>query len=287
MSPYTLSDGDLERMLLEDAPHGDATTFTLGIGDVPARMVFRARGEMVVCGSEEALAMGRLRGLTAVGERVASGTRVAAGTTLLTLCGPAAGIQVVWKTAQTLMEYLSGIATVAADIVAAAHGERADCAVVCTRKTFPGTKSASIKAILSGGAGAHRLSLSETLLVFAEHRCLLDEAPAATVRRLHQRWPERAVVVEVADQDEAMIWIEAGADVIQLEKWPVSEVAALSARLPQAGKRPLLAAAGGVKVANAADYARAGADMLVTSAPYFAPPRDVAVTISPDLDTPS
>jgi len=284
MNPFTLPDQELERMLLEDAPHGDATTFTLGIGNLPARMVFRARGPMVVCGSEEAVAMGRLRGLDAVGATVPSGTRVEAGETLLTLSGPAAGIQVVWKTAQTLMEYLSGIATVAADIVEAAHGVSERCAVVCTRKTFPGTKSASVKAILSGGAGAHRLNLSETLLVFAEHRCLLDEAPADTVLRLRRRWPERAVVVEVADQTEAMTWIEAGADVIQLEKWPVSEVAALSARLPREGKRPLLAAAGGVKVANAADYARAGADMLVTSAPYFAPPRDVAVTISPDTE---
>lgn len=281
MNPYTLPDSELERMLLEDAPHGDATTFTLGIGDTPAHMVFRARGPMVVCGSEEAVAMGRLRGLDTIGATVPSGTRVDAGEVLLTLSGPAAGVQVVWKTAQTLMEYLSGIATVAADIVDAAHGERADCAVVCTRKTFPGTKSASVKAILSGGAGAHRLNLSETLLVFAEHRCLLDEAPADTVKRLRARWPERAVVVEVADQGEAMTWIEAGADVIQLEKWPVSEVTALCARLPREGKRPLLAAAGGVKPDNAADYARAGADMLVTSAPYFAPPRDVAVSISP------
>ncbi len=39
-------------------------------------------------------------------------------------------------------------------------------------------------------------------------------------------------------------------------------------------------AAGGINSANAEAYARAGADILVTSAPYFAPPRDVAVTIT-------
>jgi nicotinate-nucleotide pyrophosphorylase len=37
---------------------------------------------------------------------------------------------------------------------------------------FPGTQAAAIKAVLSGGASPHRLSLSETLLVFAEHRTL-------------------------------------------------------------------------------------------------------------------
>ena len=284
MSPYTLPDTELERMLLEDAPQGDATTFTLGIGARPARMVFRARGPMMVCGSEESAAMGRLRGL-AVTVHVPSGRVVEAREPLLSFTGPAAAVHLVWKSAQTLMEYLSGIASAASDIVLAARTGRPECAVVCTRKTFPGTKSASIKAVLCGGAGAHRLNLSETLLVFEEHRCLLDEPPATTVARLRQRWPERPVVVEVAGAEEAMRWIEAGADVIQLEKWSVDAVAQLRARVDQrdeTSRRALLAAAGGVKAGNAADYARAGADMLVTSAPYFAPPRDVAVTISRD-----
>jgi molybdenum transport protein len=43
--------------------------------------------------------------------------------------------------------------------------------------------------------------------------------------------------------------------------------------------RPLVAAAGGINAANAAGYARAGADVLVTSAPYTARPLDVKVTM--------
>ena len=39
---------------------------------------------------------------------------------------------------------------------------------------------------------------------------------------------------------------------------------------------------GGVNENNAAAYARAGADLLVTSAPYAAPPTDVAVTMAPE-----
>jgi len=180
------------------------------------------------------------------------------------------------------MEYLSGIASATHEIVMAARSARADCAVVCTRKTFPGTKAASIKAILSGGAGAHRLSLSETLLIFEEHRCLMDEPPPDAIARLRLRWPERPVVVEVSTLDEARAWTEAGADVIQLEKWPVEAIARLHAELRDRPGRPLIAAAGGIKAGNAAEHALAGADMLVTSAPYFAPPRDVAVTIAPD-----
>ncbi|MDU1803205.1 MAG: ModD protein, partial [Bradyrhizobium sp.] len=42
-----------------------------------------------------------------------------------------------------------------------------------------------------------------------------------------------------------------------------------------------IAAAGGVNAQNAAAYAAAGADLLVTSAPYLARPCDVQVRITP------
>lgn len=280
MNPYRLPDPDLEALLADDAPFGDATTCALGIGGQAGHMVFRARHAMVLCGVEEALRMGELRGLPGAGPVRASGERLAAGAEILTLAGDAAALHQVWKTAQTLMEYLSGIATATADIVAAARRGHPEIAVACTRKNFPGTKAAAIKAVLCGGASPHRLSLSETLLVFAEHRCFLGaEAPAATVRRLRRQWPERAVVVEVGDEAEALRWQQAGADIVQLEKLPPEAVDRIRRQFPT-GTRTRIAAAGGINSANAEAYARAGADILVTSAPYFAPPRDVAVTLT-------
>jgi molybdenum transport protein len=280
MSPYTLPDADLEALLRDDAPQGDGTTFALGIGDQPGRMVFRARGDMVLCGAEEARRMGELRGLRLVGTARASSERLKAGDEILTLEGRAADLHVVWKTAQTLMEYLSGIATATATIVDAARAVNPDIGIACTRKNFPGTKAAAIKAVLCGGASPHRLGLSETLLIFAEHRIFLgDEAPAATVARLRRQWPERAAIVEVSDEAEALRWQQAGADILQLEKWSISAVDRIKRQISTSPIR--LAAAGGINSANAGDYARAGADILVTSAPYFAPPRDVAVSITP------
>lgn len=278
MSPFRLPDSQLEQLLHDDAPSGDATTHALSIGQLPGKMVFRARYEMVVCGSEEAQRLGELRGLQVVGGVIASGTRLPAGAEILTLTGDAAALHVVWKTAQTLMEYLSGIATSAADIVAAARLADPAASVVCTRKNFPGTKQAAMKAVLCAGASPHRLSLSETLLVFAEHRAFLgDEAPAESLARLRRQWPERALVVEVADEAEALSWAAAGADILQLEKWSPAAVDRLHRQIPATR----LAAAGGVNAGNAAAYVQAGALILVSSAPYFAAPRDVAVSIAP------
>lgn len=282
-NPYTLPDHELEALLHDDAPCGDATTFALGISQRPGRLEFRARQAMTLCGVEEARRMGELRGLAVEGEMLGSGTRLAAGESFLTLTGEAGALHRVWKTAQTLMEYLSGIATCAADLLATAQAVDPQAALVCTRKNFPGTKAASLKAVLCAGASPHRLNLSETLLLFAEHRAFLgDEPPATTVGRFRQQWPERSVVVEVGSVAEALRWAAAGADILQLEKLPPAAVAELAATLAKelpTGVR--LAVAGGVTPGNAAEYVRAGARILVSSAPYFAGPKDVAVTLAP------
>ena len=97
-----LPDTFLEGLLQEDSPCGDATTFALGIGHLPGRLVFRARGEMVLCGSEEAARLGELRGLTAVGPIRASASALAAGDEILCLAVSYTHLDVYKRQAETL-----------------------------------------------------------------------------------------------------------------------------------------------------------------------------------------
>jgi molybdenum transport protein len=272
MSYLAMTNDELARLLGDDVPCGDLTTETAGIGQHAARLEFRARQDMVACAIEEA---GRLFTLSdaKVAVHVRSGQRVNKGDLLLEAQGDAQALHRVWKTAQVLVEWASGISTATASIVKAAS----PVAVACTRKNVPGTKAMSVKAVRAGGATMHRLGLSESLLLFAEHRVYLDEAPAATVDRFKRAEPEKKLVVEVASLDEAIIWAKAGADVLQLEKFTPEEVAECRNALGSAGLRAMLAAAGGVRADNASAYVCAGADLLVTSAPYTAAPRDVQV----------
>ena len=277
-NPYTLTDIELNALLTDDAPWGDATSWGLGISTLPGRMRFRARHAQVVCGSEEAARMGLLRGLKIDGEVVPSGTPVEPGTLLLTLSGRAADLHRVWKPAQTLMEYAGGIASATAELLAAARRGNPGVRVACTRKHLPGSKSLSVKAILCGGAAPHRLGISDTLLVFAEHRAFLgDLPPDQAVTRLKQAWPERQVVVEVASADEAALWMDAGAHCIRREECSPDFVALVVARAP--ARHCQIAVAGGVNAGNAQAYAATGAQILVSSAPYQGAPRDVAVTV--------
>ena len=274
-TPPVLGDHELHRLLTEDVPFGDLTTESLGNATQPGRISFFARDSMVVCGVEEAARLFQLCGAqTEI--RSPSGSLAATDTLLLEASGSAGALHRAWKVAQTLMEWSAGIATSAAAIVAAARRGHPDAIVAGSRKNVPGTRRLAVKAFHAGGAVMHRNGLSETLLVFAEHRQFLGgESPTETLARLRRQCPEKRVVVEVANPAEALDW--AAADVLQLEKFSPAAVAEVAMGLAGRGASTVIAAAGGIHAGNAEDYARAGARVLVTTAPHLAPPRDVQV----------
>lgn len=271
---------ELERLLDDDVPCGDLTTEALGISAASGAMQFTARDPMVLALAEDAGAIIRLCGCE-VELSASSGSRLAAGAPILTARGSASGLLRSWKVAQTLIEIWSGVATAARDIVDAARAVSPTIAVACTRKNTPGTKRFAVAAVKAGGATMHRLGLSETVLVFGEHRGFLDEPLAATVSRLRATLPEKKLITEVASIDAALTAADAGFDVLQLEKFAPADVATLVQQLATRPSRPVVAVAGGVNAGNAAAYAEAGAEVLVTSAPYTAKPRDVQVRITP------
>lgn len=276
-----LNDAELHRLLADDVPYGDLTTTALSIANLPARIDFFARGAMTLSASEEAARLLELAGAT-VDFLLPSGSRTLAEAHLLGACGCAGDLHRAWKVAQTLTEYASGIASAVGAISDALRAAGLGTPVACTRKHFPGTKAVAVKSVQAGGALMHRLGLSETLLVFAEHRAFIPaEQLAASLASLKAGNPEKKLVAEVADVEEAVRLADAGVDVLQLEKFTPSAVAACRAAMTARGLDIWLAAAGGVTAANAVAYAQAGADLLVTSAPYFSPPADVKVVLGP------
>ncbi|TAK97402.1 MAG: ModD protein [Aquabacterium sp.] len=277
-----LSDDALQKLLQEDAPYGDLTTVGLGLGDMPGRIVMAARQPMTVCGAEEAARLFELCGAVAT-VITPSGRHVLGGAELISAHGHASTLLLAWKVAQTLIEYTSGIASEVARMVTELRAAGHSQPVACTRKTFPGTRALSVKAVLSGGGIMHRMGLSETMLLFPEHRVFLDASTDDMVGRLRKYQPEKRLVVEVGSMQEALAMATSGADVLQLERFTPEAVRQCKVALHASRLHPTLAVAGGVNASNAVSYADAGADILVSSAPYHAPPRDVEVRFSRDV----
>lgn len=274
-------DDELMRILLDDCPFGDITTRGLGVDGVPARALLVPRGGMTLAGVEEAARLFELCGAEA---RIvhASGESIAADTPILEARGAGGALHRGYKMAQTLLEILGGIATAARAIVQAAQAQRPECRVVCTRKHMPGIKRWAVKAIEAGGASPHRLGLSDSILVFDEHWALVEPGRSEVdcIARLRASAPERKVAAEASNAERAIALARAGADIVQVDKLAPEALADIVQAFATMTPRPLLAAAGGIHTGNAARYAASGADLLVTSAPYYAPPRDVKVTIS-------
>jgi len=272
----------LEHFLAEDVPYNDVTSDTLGLADCPGQMECAFRQEAVVCGTEEAGRLAQICGCR-VEQSLPSGTRVDAGDTVLRVTGNAAELHRCWRTVGNLLEYVSGIATRTHDMVQEARGVNPGVIIAATRKIFPGTKALVTKGVLSGGGQLHRLGLSETLLVFDNHRHFLDpQIPlVAHIEHLRRQQPEKQITVEAKDGQEALDLARLGVDAIQVDKLPAPEMTSLVNQIREISPRSLVVAAGGIDITNVATYAATGVDILVTSNVYHGPPADLQVRLQP------
>jgi len=278
---YRIPDLEIERFLEEDVPYGDLTTTLLGIGGEVGELTFTSRERTVVCCTEEAGTVLGKCGAT-VTFSLPSGTVIEPGTLLLRAEGNAAALHAGWKVALNLLEYASGIATRTGTIVDRVHAVNPEVAVVSTRKSFPGTRKISMKAIMAGGALPHRLGLSESILVFSNHTVFLGglEPFLERIADMKRRAPEHRIIVEADTSEEALRIAKAGADVVQVDKMPVQELASLVAGIRRCCPGVAVSAAGGINAENAAAYAATGIDIIVLSSVYFGKPSDISAVIN-------
>ncbi len=282
---FACSDTWLERLLADDCPGLDLTVELLGIASAPGIMRFAPKGDCTISGVEEAQLLLEKCGL-AVSRTAANGDKLKAGQQCLEARGYAAALHRGWKIAQTLMEYMTGIATRTAHMVEQAHTANPAVRVAVTRKNFPGAKTICLEAAMNGGAIVHRQNLSDSILVFEQHRMFLPGDPqaslrylAATMDKLRLRAPERKICAEVDTLDDALLVAEAGIDIVQCEKFDCETLATTVGAVRALRDNIVILAAGGVNGDNAAQYAATGIDVLVTTWPYFGKPADIKVVM--------
>ena len=278
-----LSDQELETLLSEDVPYGDLTTKTLGIDTQHARITFSTRDRPLVAScTEEAVRLCGLYGLEIDGF-IKSGTLIPPKSVFLEAHGEAGNVHRIWKSVQNLLDYAGGIATYTREAVLLARSVNPDIVIATTRKTTPFTKKIAIKAVESGGGVAHRLGLSESILVFDYHRVFFptDEAFATALHKAKITNPEKKIVIEAETLEEGLKFASMGADILQLEKMPLTKLSDTVRSIREQFPHITLIATGGISTKNIAEYASTGVDMIVTSSPYNAQPADIKVRIEP------
>lgn len=268
----------LENILKEDIPWNDSTTESLGISGVSGKITCYPKKDGFVSGIEMAARLFKEVGLEVmcVGK---DGDFYSAGQTVVEAKGTAEKIHSVYKTAQNILEYSSGITNRVRAMTKQIEAAGSKAKVAVTRKHFPGTKTISLNAALLGGAIVHRAGLSESILVFDQHRVFCSD-PVAAVRLAKEQEPEKKIAVEVDKEEEGIKYISAGADIIQCERFSPGMLKDFVAKAKQLRPDVIINAAGGINDSNTYEYAQTGADVLVTSWVYFGRPFDIKMKVS-------
>jgi len=276
------TENEIDRLIEDDVPAGDLTTTLLELSGKKGSISLTARNDMIACCTEEAARLYKKAGLE-IRYAVASGTRLQTGEKLLEAEGDASAIHLIWRTGDAMIEYASGIAGRTRQLVDAARAENPLVSVAGTRKHPPFVKKIALKALVAGGGVPHRTGLSDTVLVFREHLLFTGgyEGLAGVVRCIKNKQHERKIVVEAHTGEEALMIASSGADAVQLDKMAQEPFVECARQCRAINPDITMIAAGGINGTNAAAYARAGADVLVTSWMYYAPPADVRAEIVP------
>lgn len=122
----------------------------------------------------------------------------------------------------------------------------------------------------------HRLGFSDSLLIFSEHRQFFERSEEDIIDYLSKSAPEYRTAVEVNSIDDAKRWITSGAEIIQLNQFSAYEVAVCKQIIHWDKLTTKLAVYSDITRRNINDYVSAGADILVTAAPYYAKPKKIA-----------
>ena len=256
----------------------DVTVHALGIDSEPGRMACFPKKTGFVFGIDWAARMFRMAGATV--ELKGDDARVyEAGEVALEVTGTAGQLHSVYKAAQTVMEYASGIAGRTRAMLLEAQKGNPTVKVAVTRKHFLGTKEISLASAVAGGAVIHRTGLSDSVLIFDQHRVFVDDVTAALQRAVAEE-PEKKIAIEADTPEEALQFAQAGCDVLQLDHFTPEAVQETGALVKAVNPKIVLLAAGGVNVENAKAYAAAGADVLVTSSVYFGKPFDIKMAMT-------
>ena len=193
------------------------------------------------------------------------GSVLVPGQTIMEVTGPLRPILTAERTALNFLGRLSGIATLTAQYVAAAHVRNPAVQVLDTRKTTPGLRALEKAAVQAGGGVNHRASLSEAVLVKDNH--LAGVTITEAVARARALWPGRLVQIECDTLEQVAEAARVGADALLLDNMdPATVTLAIELAHVESAGPIVTEVSGGVTLESIGDYAAVGPDRISVGA---------------------
>jgi len=241
----------------------------IGSGDVTAALVppaQRVRGS--VSARENAILAGRpwaeatfrhLDPHVQLTWHASDGEPIAANQVVFDIAGAARPVLTGERTALNFLQLLSATATATHRFVQAVAGT--GCAILDTRKTIPGLRSAQKYAVRCGGGLNHRMGLYDRVLIKENHIAAAGSLTAA-VRAARHHAAGLAVEVEVETLEEFDEALAASPDIVLLDEFSLADLRSAVALNRARGKPLKLEASGSVTLETVRTVAETGVDFI-------------------------
>ncbi|CAB4557760.1 unannotated protein [freshwater metagenome] len=233
---------------------------------------FVARKAGIISGLHVAAAVLEYCGINHYEVLVDEGAKVEAGKVLITAQGNTRKLLLAERTALNFLTHLSGISTTTNKWVQAVAGTK--CLVRDSRKTTPGLRSLEKFAVRMGGGTNHRISLSAEGLIKDNH-ILASGGITSAFKSLKDKFPGKAIEIEVDSLDQLTEAVKAGAQLVLLDNMTPEQC---KAAVSQVSGKCKLEASGGITLENAKAYADTGVDFIAIGAlTHSAPALDIGL----------
>jgi len=266
--------------LREDLGRGDITTQSIIERNTRARARFVAGENMIVAGLEAAeevfLTLDSQQQLEAF---CSDGEKVESGKVIARMVGFADVLISAERVALSLLQRLSGIATLTNHFVAAVEGTGAQ--IVDTRATTPGLRLLERYAVELGGGYNGRFGLDDGVVVTSNHVAILGGVSAAVKSAKEKLGYLHKVGVQISNETELREAIEASADVVVLEHLEVEEFRQLAGIAKQLSQSVVIEYSGKTTPANVREYAEAGAQLISVESLTSAPAMNITFKVQP------
>jgi nicotinate-nucleotide pyrophosphorylase (carboxylating) len=254
-----------------DLPRQVTTALTedVGPGDITARLIPptpTVHGKVIT--RENAILSGRpwvtetfrqLDTTVRLTWHASDGDPVTANQALFEVAGLARPILTAERTALNFLQLLCATATATRKFVDALAGT--DCAILDTRKTLPGLRTAQKYAVLCGGAQNHRMGLFDQVLIKENHIAAAGSLTAAVAagRRVAGKRKVEVEVETLAEFEEAL---RAEPDIIMLDEFTLPDMRTAVQLNRSRGRRVKLEASGSVTLETVRSVAETGVDYI-------------------------
>lgn len=260
--PNFYVDDIIKRALAEDINYIDLATDYLLDDEEVSTASFIAKAEGVLCGIDCALRVFTLLdGDVKFDIKIKDGGKVSKGDVIATVTGRTKSVLKGERTALNILQHMSGIASETAKYVACCEGT--NCTIAETRKTLPGLRALEKYAVVVGGGKNHRFNLSDGAMLKDNHIDAYGSLSKAVAALRAKVGHMVKIEVEVRNQDELREALSCKADVIMLDNMTTEQMAEC---VKIADGAAVLEASGNITLANAAEVAKTGVDIISVGA---------------------